>query len=379
MTFNTVFLPGETKNTNRIHKHKVRRNSINSSIDTLWGMFENFDISDPSQFSVQKGKLHVGTGIVRNERVLLKDPNSQWVSGEKAELDTPDLHLVLKRLNFSDRRLFLRASLPKIVYGDNYHPLDKRALTQGLQQIQQEMLTHGVKANILEAKLTRIDIFVNLILHHPFEKYLPILAILHFPGTVPRVYNPTGYLFANTQQAIAIYDKPAEMESRGRDISDQPEHVMRIEYRLFTHRNIKKVTDIESVEKLLKNYTRVEDIFKNAMSTLFKHNPNIENVSKLTELTGQLQYFKNNYGKNYWPRFLKCMGYRCLDKQGIIPKRALAARQFVSPVERKSREKRRRTLLNESVESLVVNKMTATATGVTPFDLYMELVNKLNL
>lgn len=130
--------------------------------------------------------------------------------------------------------VFITGSLPKYIYGDNIHVLDRRATTQAIEKI-----SDNLHFDVSLAKVTGLEFGANFVLSKPVEEYLTRL------GNMPRLerygFNPSAIYYKGRgkkqQKVVAFYDKIAEAKEKNYEIPVglDKENILRYELRLRNH------------------------------------------------------------------------------------------------------------------------------------------------
>ncbi len=277
-------------------------------LDTVKLMLNDFEITSNSSLKVQPGAYEVSTGEVFE--FPLFSVNSQVHYGSKAYLNSPLWNLTLKPLPGGNRATgaFLQFSVPKNHYGNNYFSAGEHGTKAVFEKVEKELKEQGIRTNLLESSLSRVDTFKNIEPEEPFESYSPVFRLLRASRVQKREYGTT-FLLSNTQQEFCIYDKLEEMRNRNEETSDFPE-TMR-----FEHRALKK----EKVNSLY-GFTKAQELFKGGyavikekqrehwLSSLFCFS--VEEVLLLgsKQLEGEMRLFKERYSRNWFQNFLRAYG-----------------------------------------------------------------------
>lgn len=130
--------------------------------------------------------------------------------------------------------VFIAGSLPKYLYGDNIHVLDRRATAQAIEKI-----SDNLHLDVSSAKVTGLEFGANFVMSKPVEEYLTRL------GNMPRLerygFNPSAIYYKGRgkkqQKVVAFYDKIAEAKEKNYEIPiglDEA-NILRYELRLKNH------------------------------------------------------------------------------------------------------------------------------------------------
>lgn len=158
--------------------------------------------------------------------------------GQVTDMKTGEIKLFggIENLRASIRLngVFITGSLPKYLYGDNIHVLDRRATTQAIEKI-----SDNLHLDVSSAKVTGLEFGANFVLSKPVEEYLTRL------GNMPRLerygFNPSAIYYKGRgkkqQKVVAFYDKIAEAKEKNNEIPVglDKENILRYELRLRNH------------------------------------------------------------------------------------------------------------------------------------------------
>ena len=112
-------------------------------IDTLKVFTDDYEIRENAGLFVQPATVNYETGEMK-EYNLFRGPNGKWVTGAKAYVYTGNYQLTIKPIGNGDSgnvMLFLQTSLPKIVHGENFQPLDNGETIQAIDAIENDLKT----------------------------------------------------------------------------------------------------------------------------------------------------------------------------------------------------------------------------------------------
>ena len=267
---------------------------------------------------------------------------------------------------------FLSFSAPKIFHGDNFHSLSGEQIVAVFGRVQLLLEEEGVYADVEQARLSRLDIFDNVETDLPPELYFRLLEHLRFKRMRSLSYATT-QLWSNRQWALVVYDKIAEMESRGCHVAGLPPRVLRFELRLLKKKKIKQVLGFDTVPELLSGFDRVRDCFRGVLAgDLFSGEFPAHPVLPADGLADQLRYYQQNEGRYWLSKFLTHDGLHGLEGAGSFP----ALQQAVSEVQGRQGRHRLAQMLRE--KNLLRAVMAQSAVSETSLQaLYRELEEKL--
>lgn len=216
-------------------------------------------------------------------------------------------------------KIFLQFSFPRFKKETNFKELKQKELFDVLDFVSKELRDIGIKTNIYNSDLSRIDSFTNITTSEPFQAYTPVFTLLEATRKKAVEWNGQTYLWRSDEHQITCYDKIEEMRAKIKDENVLSRltnnNVLRIENRWNTKRKIFSKLKFQNVYELLDNYDTLKTEFKNDIeSTIFRYKEN--QIEWLTgkQINQALQTFCNS-GRRYWFReFMVFTGYLSLTK-----------------------------------------------------------------
>jgi len=279
-------------------------------IDTLKVFTDDFEIRENAGLYVQPATVNYETGETKDYN-LFRGNNGRWVTGAKAYVNTGNYQLTIKPIGNGESgnvMLFLQTSLPKIVHGENFQPLDNGETIQAIDAIENDLKHRGVGINLQECKTSRIDVFRNAIADNPFSSYAPVFRLLNAKRSHTTDYGTT-FTWANTQREICVYDKGVEMGNRGIKSSALPVNAIRFEYRLKTSKVCKKETGTGNVRELVNNLDNLQDVYRQALeNSIFSIDAKALVAVTANELENGFRVYSKEYGGAFVNRFYRDFG-----------------------------------------------------------------------
>jgi len=211
--------------------------------------------------------------------------------------------------DFFDVKCFISLSVPKFYHGNNYHSCTVEQFLEVMADLQSRVTSEvGVRCNLAEAKLSRIDAFRNVFCGESFESYIPVLSLLKYTRTDDRQYGKGTYLWLNNAQQFCVYDKIKEMRRHALDVdyTELYPNTMRFERRLIKSHKIEKQLGFKKAIDLYKNYGVVEENYiSEVKKNFFKYE--VEDVERELgkEIEKDLIYFKERYKRNWLQQFFE--------------------------------------------------------------------------
>lgn len=164
----------------------------------------------------------------------------------------------------SKNRFINISSLSYLVGAEsNLATVGPTSLRRALRKLEKLLKEEGIKFDVQNARISRIDLTLNLKLPNPVYYYFPILRLLQPIGFEKHEHDGTNLTFQkSSENSIILYDKLEQL----RKIKDIPvghsradiglsknEHVLRIEHQFRRARQVQQHLDITTVSELLQN------------------------------------------------------------------------------------------------------------------------------
>lgn len=342
-------------------------------IDTLKLSLTDYSVAPGADLDVQPSAFNAATGEARSNHPLWHD-GSRYVTGSKAFHNGEDFNVTIKPLSPSEPQsigCFVQFSVPKVVDGSNYHPVDYKGTTEALRAVQKYLRDVGIKTNIKTASLSRVDVFRTVEADEPYQSYQPVLSMLQGQRMSKRDYGTT-FLWANTQQEICVYDKLVEMQQRKARVDGLPENSIRFEHRMLKGKKVRDTLGMRSAGDLLAGYDHVQSVYRNVMhKQIFKRSVQEIEVVTANQIVHEMELFKGR-GDRYWYQ-------NWLQAKGMISvmSNVDAVREAIKTVSDN------RMMQSRAIKKLEVAQMDAAALKiVSPCDktlgeLYGELKSKV--
>ena len=277
-------------------------------VDTLRVNLVDCEIKRSCPITIQPGFIDYSTGLVHNENDLFIDNTGKIVKGSKAFLNDPKFNLTIQpsftsELNeFNQSKLkikrfhriaeniqsdlfdynsedevkgiFVQTSLPRLINENNLKNLTIDEQKTSLKELEHKLRTYGIKTNIFNAGLSRVDTFTNLKTEFPFYNYANIFSLMELSRMKAVGYGNESYLWKNGNQQLAIYDKITEMKSKNPQLKFRGNrNIMRFENRLLKKRAITTKLKFSTVSELYSNYNELKSYHrKEVINKVFKYN-----------------------------------------------------------------------------------------------------------
>jgi len=291
-------------------------------LDTVKLCLNDWEIQEGANLTIQPSSINYSTGELVSDFPLWKEEEGNLIRGSKAYLNTPHLNLEVVPFvpEMGGTRCFVHFSVPKIHNGENFYSVGKEGTEAVFKKVQSELTEAGVKTNLQEANLSRIDTFRNISTEEPFMAYSPLFQLLQASRKVRRDYGTT-FLWSNSQQELCVYDKITEMEHRKMDTTHYPAQTMRFEYRLLNRKKIEATLGFSQVKELPSYWGEMKAGFSTSWKkNLFQMEVEEIEVMASEQVFNEMKYFKDKYGRNYLEKYKDVFGSALIDKYiGVEP------------------------------------------------------------
>ena len=330
-----------------------------------------FAVAPDNALTVQPASYRNDTG-----EVIGSFPLWPGVEARKAHLNADNFNLDIQS-GFDGVGLHVHLSLPGYAKANNLEPVDRETASDILTDVRSKMKDAGVSADIGEARLSRLDIFKNVLAEHPFQTYQPVLQLLDAKRmrNKKEFGNGEGFTWGSNRKQICAYDKVLQMTSQKKNVSAyQGKNVLRFEQRFFRPDTISNVTGMFSGKDLLQDYNSLEELYCTRMrQNLFRFKPSDIEVLNLDVIEDTLRTLKKFYPRTYLSQANKIMGMKGWTQYGNL-------NQVASIVEKVSghRNTRRRWVNSQKKTMLLVDRVFTHGDVVVPIGtLYEELMRKV--
>ncbi|MFC1513551.1 hypothetical protein ACFL5P_00935 [candidate division KSB1 bacterium] len=217
-------------------------------IDTIHISLKKFEILKENNFRIHQSSVSSKTGEVEPDFVLWENDSGK-VRGKKACHNSDIINVTIEPF-FGRVYCFVNFSASKVFYGNsNYFPVNKNQFKRVIDIVGDELFKIGIKTNIYEAELRRVDIFENVVTDRPYNFYSTVFSEFK-PSRMKKSCCNGSVLFWNKQHAINIYDKNKEMKDKKQSITNLPSFVTRFEYRMLTMNKIINCLKVKTIQGL---------------------------------------------------------------------------------------------------------------------------------
>ena len=321
-------------------------------VDTLRLNLIDCEIKKTCPLQAQHGVIDHSSGAIINEFDLFVNTEGQIVRGNKAFFNDEKFNLTISPTVYSEvdentglthlrktkfsrmegyqkdlfgndigiedevKGIFVQTSLPRLLSKNNYKTLSFDEQKTALKVLQDRLKSNGIKTNIFNANLSRLDTFTNIPTDHIFFSYSNLFSLMECSRMKSIDWNNESFLWKNGQQELMIYDKIREMKFKNpKSRIRTKKNIMRFENRLPKKRKIIASTNFETVEDMYKNYDELKDFHKKEVEKkIFKYS--YDEIESLTENDLRLKFInaKKLYGKRWFNGYCFNFGVYTISK-----------------------------------------------------------------
>jgi phage-related protein len=340
---------------------------------------ESVEIGVGHSLEIFNGSTNHGTGRETGNTVLFRNSGGEQ-RGSKAIYNAPDNSFSFT-LGIDNFRLedgyqgdpptyaTVTFSAARVAFGDNYRLADAAGLKLAFSKVEKGLREAGIKVDLAQAFLTRLDITKNVLTEENPKDYFPMLRTL--PCKLKDEAKYAGSLaWGNGQQSVSIYDKRAQMVFKKRSVINIP-NTIRFEQKFLKREKVKAYLGFDTGLDLINNLDHAEKRYKDSMEkNILKLNVIDYEITTAQQFVDELNALKSihNYAVS---SYLLLRGYQAI---------ANSEASFLAAVEEVSGNKmavwRAKKKLHElkmesmSLETPLKNKKSSSK-------LYEELKNKV--
>lgn len=221
--------------------------------------------------------------IIENKNSSKSTLNKSRVSRKYNEL-SGDFENIYVRIP-NNKSLFIDCSLPKI-FSDlhNLYPLNKFQIIQTLNKINKILLKNGVKTNVFNGTLCRLDLCKNIQLKYEFHTYDKLLILFRPEGREENSFywisKPVNSIISTeinkkkkkkSNSCFIVYDKTKEIRENQKYHTEEND-IARFEYRMLNTNKV--ITDLKfnTIKEVIKNYKQLNILFNKKFKKIFRNN-----------------------------------------------------------------------------------------------------------
>lgn len=268
-------------------------------LDTLHLMIDDFEV-------LPNHNLEVMQSLTSQNYRLFGD-----VSGTKAYLNAYPINLDIKNIN-SKPFCFVHFSLPKLAGKiHNAYGISKNEAIKAFDYLCDVLADNGILINLDTAKISRLDIALNIDAEYQLEAYTPLFGMMQDARLVKNLTGNTTR-WQNKQNEFCIYDKRQELIDSGMHLmqcSDVPDNLIRFETRQLKHKQVIKALDVAGVNDVIAHFDDLDtQASKTWQNRLFYVNPNDESKSELLIIMAVIESCKKNDNRQWHAQSLMLLG-----------------------------------------------------------------------
>jgi hypothetical protein len=270
-------------------------------IDTIKFRLQDYSIAKDTRLTLQPSPREISTDKELSSHILYSD-KQHTIQGQKAYLNTPLYKADLQQGKNGSPALYVQTSIAKVLNGTNYSPTALNELKTAFSKIEKDLKGLGIRTNIDESFLSRLDVFKNVLISEGFMSYSPVFQQLRMNYANQRDYG-SSFLFYNNNVELSIYDKVTEMLNRKEDVSGIPK-TARTELRLKVARKIKNSLEMQTVSDLIRDAEYLPEFYNQYLAkNIYKYrtfsdvpyslsNDYLQNVAIASMRNGNLSFSK---------------------------------------------------------------------------------------
>jgi len=249
------------------------------------------------------------------KKIVFFDEKKKPILGEKAFLNNKD-NLPYSVDIKSPDHLSVEFNPSKIFHNHNYYSITNQQLGIVCNQLQKDLDEKGIKLNINDMKVSRIDLAQNYKMKYPYINYSNLFGLLSGKRLKSSSY-PSYYSFRNKSREVVFYDKLLELkEVQKLDFLkfgiNENENILRNELRFKNAKTTKNNLELEKINQLfqLDHYHHLKKQFSGiVLNLVFNTKPRDDivkmNLNRELEL---LQFCKENYKRNSLSNYFQMIG-----------------------------------------------------------------------
>ena len=277
-------------NNNRPFAHT---SSASFGIDKLMLTSQAFIIKDASQtgLQVKHGFTNLATGEQSNP-FLFKDKTGRKIEGVSAFLNTEFYGLNINQfgvqINFNPSKA--------------YHPFelcnDPKILQQRIENVSKDLYSKGIRLDIEQTKVSRIDLAKNSEMIHPCIAYGAVMSLLNINRAKRNAMYPDGHSSNNNKFGLNFYNKGKELRQDGIEIIPH-DRMMRCELQYKSSQSVCKRTGISTLESLYEIGTEnLYNLYKETLSQdVFKAGQSNQLQISYTDIKEIIMQLQPMYGR----------------------------------------------------------------------------------
>lgn len=278
---------------------------MNGGVDTLKLSLKDCEITPNANIIIQPGSFNYKTGFSENKGLFI-DPSGNIVTGDKAYCNTP-----LFQFDISIKGKFVKFSSPLVHSGGVNNllaPNSSNDFKATIEQVENEMYDNGIKANLFNGFLSRVDLFKMIISNYQYSNYDAVYRNL-LPGRKKLLdLGYDSFLYKNGQGQICFYDKHKEMIDKHNTAFNCPNNSHRHEIRFTNGRSTKANLKIDTCSKLVEVYEEIPERISKELGKVFKWKPEQFKTGLNEDFVNDLLVYQDKHGRNFSSRYFNDYG-----------------------------------------------------------------------
>ncbi len=263
-----------------------------AGIDKIVLQTRDFQLKDADFLELESKK-----GPKNQPRLLCIDRTGKEVWGQKLYSNQPRTNLDINhqglKVSFNPSKILHPYDLLK----------DTRKLREVIGMVEKEMSEVGVKTNLQECMLTRLDLTKQDVMPQPILVYSDAFRMLKGNRTEKREY-PSGYSFGNKSRTfdVIFYDKGAEL--RDANLSN----FMRVEVQYLKKPVLQKETTLITLSDVMRggsdHLTQCYNAFLNNRVFSLKNQAGQQLAIDFNDEVEELKMYRQQYGRSGLNKYL---------------------------------------------------------------------------
>lgn len=268
-------------------------------LDTLHLMIVDFEV-------MPNHNLEVTASLTGNNYRLFGD-----VKGIKAYLNLSSINLDIVNKN-GKPFCFVHFSLPKLAgRAHNAYGVNKNEAIGAFDNLCGVLADNGILVNLDTAKVTRLDVALNVEADYQLEAYTPLFGMMQDTRLIKNQSGNTT-LWRNKTQEYCIYDKRQELADNGlmpESFADVADNTIRFETRQKKHKQVVKSLDVASLDDVLVAYDDLDaQASKKWQERLFYVDAKDDAQSELLIMLGLIEACKLTNNREWASQSLDILG-----------------------------------------------------------------------
>lgn len=278
---------------------------MNGGIDTLKLRLEHCEIMRDANIIIQPGSFNYKTGFGEKNGLFI-DPSGNIVIGDKAFCNTPEF-----QFDITHKGKFVKWSVPLVHSGGINNllaPNSSNDFKATIERVENEMYDNGIKTNLLNGFLSRVDLFKMIRSNYQYPNYDAVYRNL-LPGRKRLLdLGYDSFLYTNGQGQICFYDKHKEMIEKHHTAFNCPNNSHRHEIRFTNARSNRANLKIDTCSKLIEIYEQLPGMISNELGKVFKWKPEQFKTGLNEDFVNDLLVYQDKHGRNFVSRYFNDYG-----------------------------------------------------------------------